>query len=160
MIEEKQDHWLQRLVDRLFSHEVIDGAECFPEPHFHRWTLARLPGGPAAYLHHFKSSDHWPNPHDHPKTFISIGLKGEYNEYSFDGDRPEMHHFKAPWIRKFPPEHKHQIMLIQHKPVWTLVLVGPKRREWGYWTDSQGFVWWKTYVMDPFNRDRISKRIY
>lgn len=152
---------LQSFIDWAFKKESIDGSELFPEPHFYRWTIFRGPRGTAVYIHHFVSSDHWPNPHDHPKTFISIGLKGQYREFTFNGGEADVERFKAPWIRRFPPEHRHKIMLIDHEPCWTLVLVGPTRRPWGFWTNGmRGWIFWREYVHDPEIRSRVSQRIY
>ena len=68
---------LQRLIDRVFAFERIDGDRC---PYLHRWRLASFGRKRFLYLHHFVGSDWSRDPHDHPKRFISIGLWGSYIE--------------------------------------------------------------------------------
>jgi hypothetical protein len=113
----------------------MDGAGQCPV-YLRRWTLFNL-FGIAVYLHQFLGDDWAIDPHDHPRRFISIGLKGWYFE--------EVHHslgvtskfYKAPWLRSFPAEHVHRIRAKDCGNCWTLVIVLPKSRAWGFIQDGK-----------------------
>ncbi len=155
-----------RLINWLFRHEEINGGGRCPT-YMHRWRLLRLWGGRAVYIHKFIADDWARDLHDHPKGFVSIGLWGSYIEvtparldmtryiemiYS-DIERPaeglaseatQRQLYTAPWFRAFPPEHIHQLILPEGVPAcWTLVLVGPARREWGFWHRGVWMHWAK-----------------
>lgn len=66
-------------IDRLFQREEMDGdGRC--ATYLVRWTLLKLPRGIGVYLHHFVGDDWSRDLHDHPKRFISVGLRGSYLE--------------------------------------------------------------------------------
>ena len=89
------------LWHRISGYEAIGDIFSGGRPYLHRWRLLSLPNGRRLYLHHFVRSDSQRDLHDHPKTFISIGLLGGYVEETPHGRK----RFVAPFIRKFPPEH-------------------------------------------------------
>lgn len=123
------------ILDRLFRREIIGlrGAD----PYMIRWVIYRRPNrGAGAYIHLFIGDDA-ADSHDHPKEFLSIGLKGSYDEEVWDPEHKWVHH-KAPWIRRFGPMHRHRIVLCGEF-VWTLVFVGPQVRKWGFYT-PEGWV--------------------
>lgn len=128
----------------LFQHEEINGNGICPT-YLHRWIL--FSGfGRKVYLHKFVGDDWALDPHDHPKDFISIGLRGSYDEYvwvnSFRGFSKTK--WTAPWFRRFPASHRHRIET-EDGPCWTLVIVGRKKRDWGFWMGSQ-WIRWDQYV--------------
>lgn len=148
-----------RLLSRLFAHEEINGAGRCPT-YLHRWTLFQpkrprwLWRGFGIYLHKFVGDDWSLDLHDHPKRFISIGLRGRYVETTparpdadpasvFTGFEHRV--YSAPWLRTFPAEHIHRLTLIQGRPCWTLVIVLRHVREWGFWHRGQ-FMHWRLYV--------------
>lgn len=131
---------MQRLINRLFHFERIDGHGAV-ERYLHRWTLLRLWGGRAVYLHHFVGSDWSGDLHDHPKSFLSVGLWGSYIEVT--PDKPDGRTWRAPWIRWFPATHVHRLDVPRN--CWTLVIVGRLCRQWGFHT-ADGWVPWKEYV--------------
>lgn len=114
-----------------------------------RWAL--IPENPlcTVLVHRFTGSDPAPDPHDHPWGFLTIVLWGRYTEYC----RYEYHGvpFLMPrivWGIHFrSAEHAHRVELNpdQRRPVWTLVITGPRRRKWGFYT-AEGWVHWKKYV--------------
>lgn len=147
---------VRRLLSLVFRHEFLTGhGRC---DYLHRWTLLRLPGGRALYLHCFVGSDWSRDMHDHPRAFTSVGLRGAYVEET--PPRPELQlrplvpgavrpsvmveTFRAPWFRRFPPHHIHRIQLVT-ETVWTLVCVGPRERDWGFYPDGR-FVPFEDYV--------------
>jgi len=147
-----------RLLDRCFTCEEINGHGRCPT-YLYRWTLFQ-PKRPRAiwrgfgiYLHKFVGDDWSHDLHDHPKRFISIGLRGGYCEVTpmlgVDADAWWMvSHtvYLAPWIRTFPANHIHRIVLLHHrKPCWTLVIVLRTVRQWGFWHQGN-WIHWKEYV--------------
>ena len=134
-----------------------------------RWTLWRGLYGRALYLHHIVASDWAGEPHDHPKTFTSIGLWGSYTEetYSRTFELRELGrttHYTtqvrlkltntrvhtAPWIRQFPAPHTHRLMVDEGKSCWTLVYVGHKEQDWGFYKDDGTKVLYVDYMRENF----------
>ena len=142
---------IRQWLNRLFQREEMDGdGRC--ATYLVRWTLLKLWGGRGLYLHHFVGDDWSLDMHDHPKRFISIGLKGAYIEQvpgTVAGSvYPQPHVstiYRAPWIRTFPATHVHRICLISGQPCWTLVYVCKQQRRWGFW-HAHRWIPWRTYV--------------
>ena len=119
-----------------------------------RWTLWRGLHGRALYLHHIVASDWAREPHDHPKTFTSIGLWGSYIEETYQFDYcawrlalTNVREFKAPWVRQFPANHIHRLMV--DKPCWTLVYVGEREQNWGFFSKN-GKMLFADYMRENF----------
>ena len=143
------------LLTRLFGDpEEINGGNRCPT-YMYRWTIAKWRGR-GIYLHHFVADDWSLDLHDHPKRFISIGLKGGYIELTpgYDPtdrtcDRQVV--YMAPWIRSFPAEHIHRLEMFRSHPTgeirdcWTLVIVLKPVRSWGFWHLGK-FIPWREYV--------------
>ncbi len=133
------------LLTRNFGNpeELNGGGRC--PTYMYRWILAKA-GGCAVYIHRFVSDDWTRDLHDHPKRFISIGLRGAYTEETTAGRV----YYRAPWLRTFPASHCHRIRL-DPKTVkvggfmtahglaecWTLVIVGRAKRDWGFWPEGR-----------------------
>lgn len=141
---------LRRLAYRFFRYESMDGAGLCPV-YLERWTIGQA-FGCGIYLHHFIGDDWAIDPHDHPRRFISIGLKGWYFEdvyrnpcidpaCSIGGKTQliETLKFTAPWIRSFPAHHLHRVRAAECGNTWTLVIVLPKSRDWGFVRDGKWF---------------------
>jgi hypothetical protein len=80
------------------------------------------------YLHKFDGPDSRPTLHDHPWNFVSIVLRGGYVERrAYDG---RDHHVRRLNVKR--GEGLHWIDRLTRTPSWTLMLVGRRRREWGY----------------------------
>lgn len=78
------------------------------------------------YLHRFDGVD-TPTLHDHPWPFVSFVLRGGYQEAtSYESSRV------IRWINAKRATDTHYIAFLQRIPTWTLVLVGRRRRTWGY----------------------------
>jgi hypothetical protein len=147
---------IEGMLSRLFRYEEINGANRCPT-YLHRWTLFQprwprwLWRGFGIYLHKFVGDDWSRDLHDHPKRFISIGLRGGYIEYTPARIRTEhkvvdSRRYIAPWLRTFPAEHIHRITLLPNRhPCWTLVIVLWTVREWGFWHRGV-FHHWRAYV--------------
>jgi hypothetical protein len=146
------------MLSRLFGEpEEINGRNRCPT-YLYRWFLIRTRWF-KVYLHKFVADDWSLDLHDHPKRFISIGLKGSYIEYTPDcsvvglGEKFEI--FNAPWVRSFPAEHIHRITMVRSggangvpekiHACWTLCIVLRGSREWGFWHLGE-FIPWLKYV--------------
>lgn len=110
-----------------------------------RWILL-TPWG-TVRLHHILKSDADPEPHDHPWHFWSILLRGSYVEYLYEPTVPANHidtQIRVPFMpRRVAADTLHRLQLM--RPVWTLVITGPKIRDWGFQTD-QGWMPWRQFV--------------
>lgn len=137
----------------IASREEINGNNvCLT--YLYRWTLLKAGSLFSIYLHKFVGDDWSLDLHDHPKRFWSIGLWGNYTEWTLDrnyvgGMRPRL--YCAPWVRTFPATHIHRLTgPTPQTPCWTLVIVGRVVQPWGFWTaDPNGgrtFVPWRKYV--------------
>lgn len=123
-------------IKQLFPYETMDGNGQCPI-YLERWTIL-LAFKCGVYLHHFLGDDWASDPHDHPRRFVSIGLKGWYFEdvYDVSGELKSTTRYNAPWMRTFPAEHLHRVRAIECGNVWTLVIVLPKSRSWGFVRDG------------------------
>jgi hypothetical protein len=156
-------------IDRRFlpNPEVIGPPEC---PIMHRWTLiGRHTPGEATkvsgtgrarrkvLLHHFMPGANDRAEHDHPCDFVTVVLFGHYDDvspcphclgtqrradrrcpYCRDGTRVER--MRPGKIRRRRAEHRHTTQ-VGPKGCWTLVIMGPKRRAWGFWKDGRWYPW-------------------
>lgn len=90
--------------------------------------LARTGVFPNLYLQQFHQSDD-PVPHNHPRWFLSLVLRGGYVE-----------HINGVWwwrypgtVNYIPVRRYHYITLLDLRGCWTLCLVGPTwGRKWGF----------------------------
>lgn len=142
---------MRELTGKLFRFETMNGAGLCPV-YLERWTLG-LAFGCGLYLHHFLGDDWSIDPHDHPRRFVSIGLNGWYFEDVFDksGSLVSTKKYQAPWFRSFPAEHTHRVRASECGNTWTLVLVLPKSREWGFVRDGK-WIPFREYVFGGKSR--------
>jgi hypothetical protein len=123
------------------------------------------------YLHKFVSSDHDRALHDHPWNFVSIILYRGYKEH-VDGRQLTTRHFEEEemqWIGRTlssPYEYvmrirpgrivrrgagwRHRVELLTDElgnelPSWSFLFIGPKVRQWGFWTAINRWCHWKKY---------------
>lgn len=143
--------WLSVLLSGR-PHFYIGGNE---RPYMLRWYLIPRNAWMNVYLHKFMRDDDDRALHDHPWWFVSVMLWGSYLEW-----RPDQLHAGAirprrrGWLSavfRFA-EDRHRVTL-DRGPCWTLVITGPKSREWGFWC-PQGFVHWKNFV-DPTDQGLV-----
>lgn len=128
--------WLRRLVSGT-PHMVIGGTE---DPYLLRWYV--IPRNPMVnvYVHKFMRSDDDRALHDHPWWFVSLMLRGEYDEITDGG----MKRRSAGSIAFRPAEWRHRVQLLaklagpgrlilEEVPCWTLIVTGRRVRTWGFW---------------------------
>lgn len=101
------------------------------------------------YLHDIYEPDGDRHPHDHPWTFISIVLRGYYVErfYPYPNVSVDLGVRAQRWprwsVHRMDRDTAHRI--VDAAPgLKTLILVGPRRREWGFFTEA-GWVPWHEY---------------
>jgi hypothetical protein len=98
------------------------------ETYLTRWRIIQTPLF-AIYLHRFDGPDSRATLHDHPWNFVSIVLRGGYCERRrYDGPLVRIDRLNVKRA-----EDTHYIEHLHRTPSWTLMLVGRRRREWGYW---------------------------
>jgi hypothetical protein len=104
----------------------------------------------AVYLHFIFEVDNDQDPHDHPINFVSIVLHGGYSEQVYyDQSNLNKHFFQTHSVfsvHKMPKKWAHQIIKIRKKTV-TLLLIGRRSRQWGFWT-KDGWIDQNTYRME------------
>jgi hypothetical protein len=104
----------------------------------------------AICLHWINKPDPEPYLHDHPVTFLSLILRGWYNEKRWDDGTEDIQKNRWwNWIRA-TDEDRHTICEVAPKGAVTLCFMGPKTREWGFHVlDEQGhtqqWIYWKDY---------------
>jgi hypothetical protein len=149
---------LVALLDRHVGREVIGQDEC---PLMLRWTF--FDWGVKAMVHYFPAEVSDRDPHDHPRSFVTLVLRGDYRDESWDEPgfeaRQSSPHFiptfdklrkrerlRAGAIRYRPAEYMH-IVETDLKGCWTLVVMGPLVREWGFRRLDSGKWWpWGKYI--------------
>jgi hypothetical protein len=127
----------------------------FGVPYLERLRIVETPWF-GVYLHHIKGPDPQPDPHDHPWTFISLVLAGSYTEQVWQrvgGIQTRT------YVRRWLPltvhrmrgsiKYAHRITTCDPHTL-TLILRGPRRREWGFWDIAEdgkadGWTHWKEY---------------
>lgn len=135
------------------------------ELYLRRWRVLQTPWF-AIYLHKIAAPDKDRHLHDHPWSFLSLVLCGGYDELrpawparfdedlgersetdGVDIDPRELIAVRRGWLslgyRR--AEDMHRIARLHRKPTWTLVLVGRRRRDWGFATE-RGWVQWERYL--------------
>lgn len=105
---------------------------------------------------------HWlnkPDPesylHDHPVSFLSVILRGEYAETRRKWVKATGYCTGRTWHRWFNvvkanTDDRHSITHVKPGTL-TLCFMGPKTREWGFHTES-GWVYWKDYYAEKRRR--------
>lgn len=116
------------------------------DPYLDRLRLVQTPWF-GVYLHHIHRPDLDRDPHDHPWAFASLVLTGGYDEAVWP-DKTDLSRWiirtRTRWtLKSLGQGAAHKITDVA-RPLWTLVLVGPRRSDWGFWTPD-GFVGWRDY---------------
>lgn len=117
------------------------------DPYLDRLRLVQTPWF-GVYLHHIHRPDRDRDPHDHPWAFMSFVLAGAYRETVW----PDKHNLsactervRARWSLRCLGRRAAHIITETAGSLWTLVLTGPRRGEWGFWTTA-GFAGWRDYL--------------
>lgn len=106
------------------------------------------------YIHWVYLPDSDRDPHDHPWTFWSFVARGGYTEVLTDREHPLHLRTHKRWsLHQMPTDKAHKISTLLG-PTITVLLVGRRKRDWGFWTED-GWVPWREYNAaengpDPF----------
>jgi hypothetical protein len=106
--------------------EKLGLPEC---PYVIRWRL-ELPFG-SVRIHHWIGPDDDRACHDHPWWFLTFVLRGAYKDCTPAG--AEM--LRAPAVRFRPALYQHYV--VPQPSAWTVLVTGPKSRNWGFWPDGK-----------------------
>lgn len=144
------DHRVQALHGRkrkelkVFQKKIIHGCEergDYGSPYLTRYTLLDIKNFQLC-LHIFHRSDA-EDLHDHPWPFISLILWRGYVEVT-----PKGRSRKWPLMMLFRnATHSHRVELVGNKKSVSLVLMGKRKREWGFFT-KEGWTQWQKYYTD------------
>jgi len=161
-------NWLLRLLPK----RIINGREAADQPYMIRYTVLNL-FFVGVYLHHILRSDDDVIPHDHPWPFFHLILKGGYYEeypplplwHVVTHKRiPASVHFRGPGYWAFHrAKYLHRVSMEVDRdgnelPSWSLVITGPRTREWGFLTPT-GWVQWKTYLDGKHEQAKFNKLV-
>lgn len=120
----------------LLSRRVI----CDPvtgDPYLVRWSVLTTPWF-GIKVHRILRADWARHRHDHPWWFLSVVVRGGYVEDVLGSHRP------VRWVNFKRSGDAHRIVRVE-PATWTLVLTGPRRRRWGFYT-LDGWVPWDEYI--------------
>lgn len=136
---------------------VLDAIDIGTEgdPYLDRLRILQTPYF-CLYLHHIHRADTERDPHDHPWSFASLVLAGGYEEDVWPRKEDS-----ASWAARSRPrwslrtirQHQAHAITSVTGPLWTLVLTGPRRADWGFWRDGT-FTHWKDYQVSPVQGTR------
>jgi hypothetical protein len=160
---------MKPLLGGLFIKELIGRADEDYMTRIHLTPWRWWPFPKRLYLHHFRTADHDPVPHDHPFGFRSIILLGGYTErvynYRTDADMAMPRgrvitastkdsenwydvRRRAGTTHRVAKSHCHRIIALHGRRTVTLVIRGKKEQDWGFFVPDyeRGVVkvpWWK-----------------
>lgn len=116
------------------------------DPYLDRLRIVQTPWF-GIYLHHIHRPDRERDPHDHPWWFASLVLSGGYEETVL----PDKRNWRRAVVRRRPrwslrcmPRRSAHMITSADGLLWTLVLTGPRRADWGFWHDGR-FTPWREY---------------
>lgn len=81
------------------------------------------------YLHHLIARKAHDQCHSHPWWFVTLILSGGYDEYT---DKTGWVFRPAGSLLYRPASWAHNVTTLTDKGMWSLVLTGPKKHEWGF----------------------------
>lgn len=140
----RRRRFFRRALSVLFDPEYIGQKEC---PLMVRWTIAAPFKGRFGKItvHHFPPMATDPDPHDHPAPFVTFILRGRYFDTAWErhGQKtvPTVELVKAGQIKYRSAGHTHTTTT-DEVGAWTVVVMGPKIREWGFLRPGEGNTWW------------------
>ena len=154
-----------KAIDALIEHAQRDPYEPLPG-YMNRWWVTRpiQHGGATlhgARIHQTLRSDNERHLHDHPFDSTSIILRGCYYEVMpADQSQPcELDQSETVTVCRGAgdvvhrtAEDRHRLIVPDGKDVWSLFLIGPKRREWGFHVPEAPGKW---VIWDGYLRNRL-----
>lgn len=140
---------LRERIRNWFKPHFVIGSPA--DPYMLRWYV--VPRNPFlnVYLHKFLRSDDDRAKHDHPWWFVSLLISGGYIEHLERDGVTQTIYRGSPSIAFRRATDRHIVELYEDFdgegpfPCWTIVITGPRIREWGFWCPN-GFVPWQEFV--------------
>ena len=117
-----------RIVDKF----VIPNLDNPDDTYLTRWRILETPWF-GLFLHRMDGPDSRPTLHDHPWSFVSFILRGAYHEMRLDKRTRRVRARAIRRVNVMRRDDAHYIAWLERSPTWTFVLVGKRRRQWGYW---------------------------
>jgi hypothetical protein len=152
--------WWRRHAATHAPHKVINGRAAEGPPLIVRWKLLGIPGL-KVYIHKICRPDDTPDYHDHPWPFWHRILEGAYRE-ELPGGRSRV--LREGYSAFHGPGYAHRVADVRlpkdpmhgsgpietetyFEDAWTLVVVGPRLRHWGFVDAARG-CWtpWERYT--------------
>ncbi len=134
--------WFRILISGQ-PHERIGGEA---NPYMLRWYVIPQNRFFKIFIHKFLRDDDDRAPHDHPWWFLSLMLKGMYLDLTpnYASGWLEGRLRRAGSIEFHRADYQHRVELRSNpdgtkRPCWTLVITGPKSRQWGFYCPN-GYV--------------------
>lgn len=147
----KRDPWYKRLAARC-EFKVLHDRERLQDPYMTRYTVFKR-RWLAVYLHRIHRGDDSPEYHDHPWPFFHVLLEGDYTEGFIDRlGRDRVFFRPAGHFAFHRASYAHRLTLHAGpdgapREVWTLVVTGPRVRNWGFVGRlTRCWVPWERYV--------------
>jgi hypothetical protein len=145
----------ERAMLATFEHLDINQEDAPEELYIRRFYLTPKTWKRKIFLHRICRSDRDRDAHSHQWNFWSFIMKGEYLEHVFHpnacgcGDikcryRYEQRRAPAGTLLRNKAEHTHWVQIV--KPVWSLVFIGVKRINWGFWIMGKHPHPWSTVI--------------
>ena len=102
----------------------------------------------SVYLHRFHREDLDTAPHNHPwRWAYSLILNGSYLEVRELDGCTSFEWFRRGRVNRIRETDFHYVARIQGE-VWTLFIVGPKTKSWGFKVPGRGFVPWRERLVE------------
>jgi hypothetical protein len=123
-------------------------------PYMLRWLVLPRNRIFNVYIHHFLRSDDDRALHDHPWWNLSLLLDGAYTEHSIQAGgihRRVIRRAGALRLRRAKAAHRIEL---HAGPCWTLFIIGPNIRTWGFHCPS-GWIDWRDFTTDDENGSSV-----
>lgn len=148
--------WL-RLINWIARHlprrdiPAEDGQVYLERYRVFGWMPGSRWRGPSIYLHRFRLPDQDFALHNHPwPRCVSLVLAGGYTEERRgSGWRRHERRLKPGRLNVIRPDDYHRVARLHGTETWTLFVVWPRTRSWGFWVPGRGHIPW---------RDRLAER--
>ena len=102
----------------------------------------------AVRVHEILRSDYERHPHDHPWWYVTVILRGNYIEtrYNDEGRLIDVNHWGPGSVLFRKASSWHRLTLPERGSTWTLFIMGPKSRGWGFNVNGRK-VPWREYLL-------------
>jgi hypothetical protein len=122
------------------------------EPYLERYYVLNCRPYCRMVFHKFLKSD-IDGLHDHPWGFENYIISGGYWEYNLEGKFWRPPGFKG----KFTANYFHRIELDPslEKEVWTIVLMGPQEKDWGFLDEKNKWIQWESYLKNKKGKNNV-----